>query len=70
SADILLSDDELAQRRAELDRQGGFQFPPSQTPWQEIQRSMVDQLSEGMVLKPAVKYQRIAQTFGVPRDNH
>ncbi|HSP25196.1 MAG TPA: IlvD/Edd family dehydratase [Saliniramus sp.] len=70
SADILLPPEELAQRRAELDRAGGFQFPPSQTPWQEIQRSMVDQLSEGMVLKPAVKYQRIAQTFGVPRDNH
>jgi len=31
---------------------------------------MVDQLSEGMVLKPAVKYQKVAQTFGVPRDNH
>ena len=30
---------------------------------------MVDQLSEGMVLKPAVKYQKVAQTF-VPRDNH
>jgi dihydroxy-acid dehydratase len=31
---------------------------------------MVDQLSEGMVLKPAVKYQKVAQTFGAPRDNH
>jgi dihydroxy-acid dehydratase len=31
---------------------------------------MVDQLSEGMILKPAVKYQKVAQTFGVPRDNH
>ena len=31
---------------------------------------MVDQLSEGMVLKPAIKYQKVAQTFGVPRDNH
>lgn len=31
---------------------------------------MVDQFDEGMVLKPAVKYQRIAQTKGVPRDNH
>jgi dihydroxy-acid dehydratase len=31
---------------------------------------MVEQLGEGMVLKPAVKYQRVAQTFGVPRDNH
>jgi dihydroxy-acid dehydratase len=31
---------------------------------------MVGQLSEGMVLEPAVKYQKVAQTFGVPRDNH
>jgi hypothetical protein len=23
-----------------------------------------------MVLKPAVKYQRIAETKGIPRDNH
>jgi len=30
---------------------------------------MVDQLADGMVLKPAVKYQRVAQKF-VPRDNH
>ena len=51
-------------------RAGGYAYPASQTPWQEIQRSMVDQLSEGMVLKPAVKYQKVAQTFGVPRDNH
>ena len=31
---------------------------------------MVDQLAGGMVLKPAVKYQRVAQKGGVPRDNH
>ena len=31
---------------------------------------MVDQLADGMVLKPAVKYQRVAQEFPVPRDNH
>ena len=30
----------------------------------------VDELSRGMVLKPAVKYQRIAETKGIPRDNH
>ena len=69
-ADILISDTELASRRAELDHHGGFPIPKSQTPWQEIQRSMIDQFSEGMVLKPAVKYQRVAQTMGVPRDNH
>ena len=31
---------------------------------------MVDQFDEGMVLKPAIKFQKVAQTFGVPRDNH
>ncbi|MDQ0390768.1 dihydroxy-acid dehydratase [Labrys monachus] len=69
-ANILISDEELARRRAELAAEGGFHFPASQTPWQEIQRSMVDQLGQGMVLKPAVKYQKVAQTYGVPRDNH
>ena len=48
---------------------GGYHYPPSQTPWQEIQRAMVDQLADGMVLEPAVKYQRVAQKC-VPRDNH
>jgi dihydroxy-acid dehydratase len=69
TADILISKAELARRRAALLRRGGFQYPASQTPWQEIQRGMVDQLAEGMVLKPAVKYQRVAQK-SVPRDNH
>ena len=69
-ADILISDTEMAARRAALAAAGGYAFPPSQTPWQEIQRGMVDQLSEGMVLKPAVKYQRVAETHGLPRDNH
>ena len=70
TADILVSNDELTRRRAELQANGGYRYPDHQTPWQEIQRGMVDQLSEGMVLKPAVKYQRVAQSKGVPRDNH
>jgi dihydroxy-acid dehydratase len=69
SADILISADELGRRRAALAQQGGFHFPASQTPWQEIQRAMVEQLADGMVLTPAVKYQRVAQK-SVPRDNH
>jgi dihydroxy-acid dehydratase len=69
-ANILISDSELAERRAELQKRGGYQYPASQTPWQEIQRSMIDQLSEGMVLKPAIKFQRVAQTSGIPRDSH
>jgi len=69
-ADMLVSDDELARRRAELDAKGGYPFPNHQTPWQEIQRGLVDQLGDGAVLKPAVNYQRIAQSKGLPRDNH
>jgi dihydroxy-acid dehydratase len=69
TANMLVSDAELARRRAALERQGGYQYPPSQTPWQEIQRGMVDQLASGMVLKPAIKYHCVAQKF-VPRDNH
>ena len=70
TAGILISKAELAARRAALQKSGGYHYPPSQTPWQEIQRGMVDQLAAGMVLKPAVKYQRVAQEFPVPRDNH
>jgi len=69
-ANILISAEELASRRTALARNGGFPMPASQTPWQEIQRGMVEQFDEGMVLKPAVKYQRVAQTAGIPRDNH
>jgi dihydroxy-acid dehydratase len=70
SANILVSDAELDKRRAALKAAGGYKYPDHQTPWQEIQRAIVGELSEGMVLKPAVKYQRIAETKGVPRDNH
>ncbi len=69
TADVLISAEELAVRRAALAANGGYRYPASQTPWQEIQRRMVDQLGNGMVLDPAVKYQRVAQKF-VPRDNH
>jgi dihydroxy-acid dehydratase len=69
TVDVLISAAELAERRAALKMNGGYHYPPSQTPWQDIQRAMLDQLDSGMVLEPAVKYQRVAQTF-VPRDNH
>ena len=69
-ANILISDEEIAKRRTDLESMGGYKFPKSQTPWQEIQRGIVGQLGDGAILKPAEKYQRIAQTNGVPRDNH
>jgi dihydroxy-acid dehydratase len=70
TADMLVADDEVQRRRDALAKAGGYQFPESQTPWQEIQRGIVDELSHGMVLKPAVKYQKIHKTKGLPRDNH
>jgi dihydroxy-acid dehydratase len=69
TADMLISAEELAARREALQKSGGYHYPPSQTPWQDIQRAMVEQLAAGMVLQPAVKYQRVAQKF-IPRDNH
>ena len=66
TADMLISKTELKQRRKawkapELD---------SQTPWQELQRRHVGQLQTGACLDFAVRYQRIAETKGIPRDNH
>ncbi|MGE0119037.1 MAG: IlvD/Edd family dehydratase [Dongiaceae bacterium] len=65
-ADMLVPDDEIARRRKEL----VLPELQSQTPWQEIYRDHVGQLSAGAVLENAVKYKRIAEAFGVPRDNH
>jgi dihydroxy-acid dehydratase len=70
SANILITKEDYNKRMAALLKKGGYAYPADQTPWQEIQRSMVDQFDGGMVLKPAVKYQRVAQTKGTPRDNH
>jgi dihydroxy-acid dehydratase len=65
-ADILIDGAELARRRA------AWQPPElvSQTPWQELQRRYVGQLSSGACLDFAVSYQRIDATHGIPRDNH
>lgn len=69
-ADMLVSDEELAQRRQELEAAGGYAYPESQTPWQEIQRSMVGDMASGAILEGSEKYQRIAKTKGIPRDSH
>ncbi len=67
---MLVGDEELTARRRALQAAGGPPMKPSQTPWQEIQRALVGQLDSGAVLENATKYQRIAQTMGVPRHNH
>lgn len=66
SADIMISSEELEKRRKAW-------TPPklvNQTPWQELQRKYVGQLSTGGCLDFATDYQRIAETHGVPRHNH
>ena len=68
--DVLIPEAELAERRRAFEAAGGYSYPASQTPWQEIQRSMVGELQTGAVLEPAVKYHRIVDTLGPPRDNH
>jgi len=67
---VLLSDADLAQQRKASERAGGYSYPASQTPWQELQRDTIGQFDGGAVLEPAVKYQRIARTKGIPRHNH
>ena len=62
--DVLLSDEEIAARRAKLN----YEVPPNQTPWQELFRTHVGQLSTGGCLEFAVKYRKVAEE--VPRDNH
>jgi dihydroxy-acid dehydratase len=69
-ANILIGKDELDTRRKALEAAGGYPIPPSQTPWQEIQRATIGQAETGAVLEGATKYQKIAQTIGVPRHNH
>ncbi|MEW6639173.1 MAG: IlvD/Edd family dehydratase [Pseudomonadota bacterium] len=69
-ANILISDAELAERRAALKARGGFGHPENQTPWQEIYRNTVGQQSTGACMELATRYQNIAGRIGVARDNH
>ncbi|MFC3785561.1 dihydroxy-acid dehydratase [Sphingopyxis italica] len=70
TVDVLIDPEELERRRQDLADAGGFAYPASQTPWQEIQRRLVGQMDSGAILEGAEKYQRIAQTAGLPRDSH
>jgi dihydroxy-acid dehydratase len=70
TADVLIPDEELAERRRALTEAGGYPYPRSQTPWQSIQRSLVGQLETGAILEGAERFQRLAQDAGLPRDNH
>ncbi|OAP55018.1 dihydroxy-acid dehydratase [Fonsecaea erecta] len=68
--DLMLSDEEIRSRRATMAGKMEELTAPSQTPWQDIFRREVGQLSDGMVLESAVSHQRVADHFAVPRHNH
>ncbi|WP_158966137.1 IlvD/Edd family dehydratase [Paraglaciecola sp. L3A3] len=62
--DVLLDQNELKRRK-----KSSIVTPPeSQTPWQEIYRNTVGDLSEGAVIELGTKYQKIARQL--PRHNH
>jgi dihydroxy-acid dehydratase len=65
---LLLPEDDIKERRAELMKRGGYAVKESQTPYQDLFRRETGPLSEGMVFKRATRFQRIAQN--IPRDNH
>lgn len=68
--DLMIDDGEIRRRREALRASGGYRYPESQTPWQEIQRAFVGQLGDGAILEGADKFQRIDSTRGLPRDSH
>jgi dihydroxy-acid dehydratase len=69
-ANMLISDAELAARRAAFEAAGGYPLNPSATPWQELYRQTTGQLETGGALESAVKFQRVASAHGTPRDSH
>ena len=69
TADILISEKELAARQVTLMADGGFPVPESQSPWQQYFREMVQPFDKGMTLRDAPNYRDIARK-SMPRDNH
>jgi dihydroxy-acid dehydratase len=68
-ADMLVPEDEIARRRAELEAAGGYRAPESQSPWQALFREKVRPFDAGAVLEGATAYRDIAARH-LPRDNH
>ncbi|MFJ4144960.1 IlvD/Edd family dehydratase [Pseudomonas sp. NPDC089734] len=67
SVNLMVSEEELAQRRQAWTPT----IPPSQTPWQELYRQLVGQLSTGGCLEPATLHMKvIARSGGAPRHSH
>ena len=69
TVNMLIEEDEIADRWAALNASGGFMTPQSQTPWQQYFRELTGQFDKGMTLKNAEVYQAISRK-SLPRDNH
>lgn len=68
--DVLISSEHVEERWADLQAKGGYSVVESHTPYQDLFRREVGPLSEGMVFERAVRFQRVAQKYPEPRDNH
>lgn len=66
SVNLLVDEAEMARRRALWKPN----IPASQTPWQELYRQLVGQLSTGGCLEPATLHLRIIARSGEPRHSH
>jgi dihydroxy-acid dehydratase len=64
--DVMIDDSIIEERM----KNSEFKFPDNQTPWQEISREYIGQLSEGASLDTKEKYFNISKSKGIPRDNH
>jgi len=62
--DMLVDDAEIERRKGD----GIPSVPPDATPWQQIYRRTVTQLSDGATIKGATDFQRISKNM--PRHNH
>jgi dihydroxy-acid dehydratase len=64
--DLLVDESEMERRQAAFKPS----FPASQTPWQELYRQLVGQLSTGGCLEPATLHLRVIARSGNPRHSH
>ncbi|AZE79480.1 IlvD/Edd family dehydratase [Pseudomonas synxantha] len=66
TVNLLIDEAEMSRRRLEWTPN----IPPSQTPWQELYRQLVGQLSTGGCLEPATLHLRVIARSGEPRHSH
>lgn len=66
TVNLLIDEAEMSRRRLEWTPN----LPPSQTPWQELYRQLVGQLSTGGCLEPATLHLRVIARSGEPRHSH